>query len=158
MRRKAVMANSLTLPNLTYKLILVICVLTAVVALLPGHSVSSAEIPWVLSSFFSGHFPPSLVLNGSLAFLWLPAPQSTLFCQFFFSFLTLSLTFLSTSFSHIQVQSKPAPSLSLFLWAFTDLPSAWIYLALFLPWFGTLKTMKSILTWTLTVRKQYFIN
>ena len=56
-----------------------------------------------------------------------------------FSLLPLILapvfTFLSTTLSHIQVQSKPATTLELFLWAFTCLPSAWTYLALFLLWF-----------------------
>ena len=64
----------------------------------------------------SSHFPPSLMVEWLFGILLASCiPGRSFLSVLFFSFLTLFLTFLPTSFSNMQDQSKPASSLSLFL-------------------------------------------
>lgn len=77
-----------------------------------GHSASSVEI--ILLSNFSLRSPPSLShADLLLASFCLPYPSPLSFFQFFFWFLTSAFTFLSTSLSHVQVQSEPATTLAI---------------------------------------------
>lgn len=91
------------------------CFFTALVKL-SGQAAASVEIALLLSSFLRSLPSPSHV---ELLFVFLLAsniPVHSLSQSSFFIF-NICFTLLSVSLSHNQVQSKPAPTQGLFLWA-----------------------------------------
>lgn len=135
--------------------------LTALEVLLHGHPALSAEIA-LLRIPLSGPPHPPLLPNCSLSAVWLPEPQSTLFLSVLFFSFNICLYFPAsqlqshsnsewTSYHFRDLKSSCGlllPTISLKLLAWYSCCSE----------FGTLKSVKSNISWVLTVGKQYVMN